>query len=284
MSKVFAINGPLPRRNWASLGKAIDSTAGAVVTPPVADVEEVARPGRSATPTIQWCRGGGGGGGGRGAAAGGGGGGGGRGNPGRRWQQCPDLLARQHDVVRIRAEQQRLYGDGGEEERHRSGFSKDGEKDQAASPAVDLAEGCSRTRLSRIRRRISRTQLRAQQPARVNAVWAPDSKAFYIQRTDSRKVGDLWLIHSLTPGRPTLETYKYAMPGEENVPQREVWLWQRRREAASGTGSQEMARSAVLRFPLGRADEAPFDETRPPSAASRIHRARSASQTDRSRH
>ena len=43
-------------------------------------------------------------------------------------------------------------------------------------------------------------------------------------RTDQRKVADLWVINSLANPRPTLETYKYAMPGEENQPQSELWV------------------------------------------------------------
>jgi hypothetical protein len=32
---------------------------------------------------------------------------------------------------------------------------------------------------------------------------------------DSRKVKELWVINSLANPRPTLETYKYEMPGEK---------------------------------------------------------------------
>ena len=32
-------------------------------------------------------------------------------------------------------------------------------------------------------------------------------------------MGDLWVIRTLENPRPALETYKYAMPGEANVPQ-----------------------------------------------------------------
>ena len=49
--------------------------------------------------------------------------------------------------------------------------------------------------------------------------WSKDSKRFAVVRRDERKVGDLWVIHTLENPRPTLETYKYAMPGEANVPQ-----------------------------------------------------------------
>jgi dipeptidyl aminopeptidase/acylaminoacyl peptidase len=62
-------------------------------------------------------------------------------------------------------------------------------------------------------------------PVRVAADWAPDSKAFYIRRTDQRKVKPLYLVNSLAQPRPTLVEYKYAMPGEEDVNQQELWLW-----------------------------------------------------------
>jgi dipeptidyl-peptidase-4 len=48
--------------------------------------------------------------------------------------------------------------------------------------------------------------------------WSPDSKYFAMSRADSRKVKDLWVINSLAEPRPTLETYKYQMPGEKESP------------------------------------------------------------------
>ncbi|MCZ4245032.1 S9 family peptidase [Pedobacter punctiformis] len=56
-------------------------------------------------------------------------------------------------------------------------------------------------------------------------LWSPNAKYFVLDRTDSRKVKDLWVINSVTPGRPTLETYKYQMPGEAEAPQDEVLLF-----------------------------------------------------------
>jgi dipeptidyl-peptidase 4 len=55
--------------------------------------------------------------------------------------------------------------------------------------------------------------------------WSKDSKKFSLIRQDERKVADLWVIHTLANPRPTLETYRYAMPGEENVPQAEVYVF-----------------------------------------------------------
>jgi dipeptidyl-peptidase-4 len=48
--------------------------------------------------------------------------------------------------------------------------------------------------------------------------WSPDSKHFALSRADNRKVKDLWVINSLADPRPTLETYKYEMPGEKEAP------------------------------------------------------------------
>lgn len=45
--------------------------------------------------------------------------------------------------------------------------------------------------------------------------WSPDSKNFALVRIDQRAVKDLWVINSIAEPRPTLETYKYQMPGEK---------------------------------------------------------------------
>jgi dipeptidyl aminopeptidase/acylaminoacyl peptidase len=55
--------------------------------------------------------------------------------------------------------------------------------------------------------------------------WSKDSRKFAIVREDERKVADLWVINSLANPRPTLETYRYAMPGEVNVPQSEILIF-----------------------------------------------------------
>ena len=62
-------------------------------------------------------------------------------------------------------------------------------------------------------------------PARVNAVWSEDSKAFAVTRHDARKVEDLFVINVLSNPRPKLETYKYQMPGEENVEQVSLYVF-----------------------------------------------------------
>jgi len=51
-------------------------------------------------------------------------------------------------------------------------------------------------------------------------LWSPDSNSILTYRLDERKVKDLWLVQA-SPGdlssRPKLYTYRYAMPGDENV-------------------------------------------------------------------
>ncbi len=58
-----------------------------------------------------------------------------------------------------------------------------------------------------------------------NIIWSHDSKMFSMIRTDSRKVKDLWVIKTLSNPRPTLETYKYDMPGEKDVPIDELLIY-----------------------------------------------------------
>jgi dipeptidyl aminopeptidase/acylaminoacyl peptidase len=71
---------------------------------------------------------------------------------------------------------------------------------------------------------------------RAQVTWAPDSRAFFVQRQDTRKVSDLWLVNSLSNPRPTLTTYKYAMPGEENVAQQELFVFRRGESALTPIG------------------------------------------------
>jgi dipeptidyl aminopeptidase/acylaminoacyl peptidase len=60
---------------------------------------------------------------------------------------------------------------------------------------------------------------------RSRAQWFEDSEKLYVKRTDERDVDELWVINSLKE-RPELETYKYPMPGEGNVPQHEMWVFE----------------------------------------------------------
>ncbi len=58
------------------------------------------------------------------------------------------------------------------------------------------------------------------QPCR--ARWFKNSKKLITEREDERKVLDLFVINSLSNPRPKLETYRYAMPGDEFVPEKHL--------------------------------------------------------------
>ena len=52
----------------------------------------------------------------------------------------------------------------------------------------------------------------------VYGLWSENSKHLAITKVDNRKVKDLWVLNSIAEPRPTLETYKYWMPGEKEAP------------------------------------------------------------------
>jgi dipeptidyl-peptidase-4 len=59
----------------------------------------------------------------------------------------------------------------------------------------------------------------------VRILWSRDSKKAAMIRTDEREVKDLWVINSVAEPRPTLQTYKYHMPGEAEAPQDEILIF-----------------------------------------------------------
>lgn len=50
---------------------------------------------------------------------------------------------------------------------------------------------------------------------RVYALWSPDSRHFVMTHRADSILSKMWVINSLSNPRPTLETYRYQMPGEE---------------------------------------------------------------------
>jgi dipeptidyl aminopeptidase/acylaminoacyl peptidase len=60
----------------------------------------------------------------------------------------------------------------------------------------------------------------------IQVFWSRDSKRFAVVRRDERKVADLFVINALSNPRPTLETYRYAMPGEANVAQPQIEIFE----------------------------------------------------------
>lgn len=61
----------------------------------------------------------------------------------------------------------------------------------------------------------------------IRGYWSSDSKNFVYQKTDRRKIKDLWVINSVGKKRPTLETYKYHMAGEEAEYTHEILIFDR---------------------------------------------------------
>ena len=55
--------------------------------------------------------------------------------------------------------------------------------------------------------------------------WSRDSKKFVFQKRDLRNIKDLWVINSVSKKRPTLETYKYHMPGEQEYYKNELLVF-----------------------------------------------------------
>ncbi|MBA10663.1 MAG: S9 family peptidase [Flavobacteriaceae bacterium] len=59
----------------------------------------------------------------------------------------------------------------------------------------------------------------------VRVIWSHNSKKFVFQKTDSRHIKDLWVVNSTANKRPTLETYKYHMPGENEYYKTELLIF-----------------------------------------------------------
>ncbi|MFT3903291.1 MAG: DPP IV N-terminal domain-containing protein [Niabella sp.] len=56
-------------------------------------------------------------------------------------------------------------------------------------------------------------------------LWSPDGKYFIMTRKDNRHLSPLWVINNVGNKRPTLETYKYQMPGESDSTEVELHLF-----------------------------------------------------------
>lgn len=55
--------------------------------------------------------------------------------------------------------------------------------------------------------------------------WSHDSRYFALTRQDRREVGNLWVIHTTGNDRPQLESYKYDLPGEKDVTQTSLLVY-----------------------------------------------------------
>jgi len=60
------------------------------------------------------------------------------------------------------------------------------------------------------------------------ALWSPDSRKLFTTRLDERRVKELHLLQSAPPdggARPVLHSYRYAMPGDEELPLAELMVF-----------------------------------------------------------
>ena len=55
--------------------------------------------------------------------------------------------------------------------------------------------------------------------------WSPNGKYFALTKKDSRHINDLWVINNTGSARPTLDTYKYLLPGEKDSTEVELYLF-----------------------------------------------------------
>lgn len=85
----------------------------------------------------------------------------------------------------------------------------------------------------------------------VYVTWSPDSKKFALVRSDMRKVKDLWVLNNTAKPRPTLETYKYHMPGEKDAPYYEmaVFDWETKEKIIVQADTFKDQTVSVLRAP-----------------------------------
>ena len=63
------------------------------------------------------------------------------------------------------------------------------------------------------------------QRKRARIIWSPDGSHFVVTRKDVRHINPLWVINNVGSKRPTLETYKYQMPGEPDSTEEELHLF-----------------------------------------------------------
>lgn len=55
--------------------------------------------------------------------------------------------------------------------------------------------------------------------------WSPDGKHFALTRKDNRHLSPMWVINNVGGKRPSLETYKYQMPGEKDSTEVELYIF-----------------------------------------------------------
>jgi dipeptidyl-peptidase-4 len=90
-------------------------------------------------------------------------------------------------------------------------------------------------------------------------IWSHDSKKFAMTRADEREVKVLWVINSIANPRPTLETYKYHMPGEKEAPQEEILIFdlktKEKLKVKAEIFKDQTLRLMTARYPINTRDD-----------------------------
>ena len=90
-------------------------------------------------------------------------------------------------------------------------------------------------------------------------IWSHDSKNFAMTRADEREVKDLWVINSVANPRPTLETYKYHMPGEKEASQEEILVFdletKEKLKVKAERFKDQTLRLMTARYPINTRDD-----------------------------
>jgi dipeptidyl aminopeptidase/acylaminoacyl peptidase len=166
-------------------------------------------------------------------------------SPDKQWI----IFAREYNLYMMDADNYEIFL---EKEKAKKEAGEEEEEEEEDEPKSDLDEDIEEIQLttdgeehySYARRQRGDTdkerakKLVKRQPVRI--VWSRDSSKFALVRTDRRKSEDYWVINAIAEPRPTLETYKYDMPGEENVSQTEIWI--------ADIASREVKRIETARF------------------------------------
>jgi dipeptidyl aminopeptidase/acylaminoacyl peptidase len=102
---------------------------------------------------------------------------------------------------------------------------REGAKDSLVAETALTADGVENFAFGMPRNRLNTDSLYDHKRRAVQGSWSPDGRYFAAVLTDQRAVGDLWVINSVARPRPTLETYKYQLPGEAGSPVAHLYLF-----------------------------------------------------------
>ena len=91
-------------------------------------------------------------------------------------------------------------------------------KDSLAVETALTTDGVEHFAFGMPRNRMSTDSLYDHKRKAVQGSWSADGRYFAATLTDQRAVADLWVVNSVAHPRPTLETYKYQLPGESGSP------------------------------------------------------------------